>query len=281
MVGNSREAMNDSRFGNVKPTADELRKLLFEDAHQEEEDAEPLSFNNGPETGDIFQRDHMPRATHWSISWSDLMMTMFILFLVLYVYKDANKIFLSSEGLGGDTGQVVGAGAPLSQGGAIFGDSKTVEKTMTQIYDLSRKAIEKENLGTYASVNLVPDKTLRIVLANDLLFDSGTVELTADAKRSLRWVSELLKKTPYAINVVGHTDNIPVHTDQYSSNWELSAVRASAVARYMINELGLPAERFYVTGLASFEPVMPNDTPEGRAANRRVEIVITKEKPTA
>lgn len=281
MRGNSQEIMSENRFGDTQPSSEELRKLLFEDAHDdEEEDAEPLSFNNGPETGDIFTRDHMPRATHWSISWSDLMMTMFILFLVLYIYKDANKTFLSSAGLGGDIGQVVGTGAPLSTGGAIFGDRNTVEKTMTQIYDLSRKTIDRENLGTFASVNLVPDKTVRIVLTGDLLFGSGTVELTDDAKRSLRIVSELLKKTPYAINVVGHTDNVPVHSSQFSSNWELSAVRASAVARFMIDEMKLPAERFYVTGHASYEPVMPNDTPQGRAANRRVEIIITKEKPS-
>jgi len=61
--------MSENRFGDTQPSSEELRKLLFEDAHDdEEEDAEPLSFNNGPETGDIFTRDHMPRATH-SFSW--------------------------------------------------------------------------------------------------------------------------------------------------------------------------------------------------------------------
>lgn len=234
------------------------------------------------EEGDLFRRAHMPRTTHWSVAWSDLMMTMFILFLVMYVYKDANKIFLSSEGIGGDLGKVAGVGAPLDGGGGLMGDGEfPLESSMAKIYDFSRQTVEKENLGSFASVNLAPDEAVRIILTGDLLFDLGMAELKPEAKKSLRIIADLIRWTPYVINVVGHTDDVPVTSGRFPSNWELSMVRASAVARFMIDEMKLPPHRFYISGHASYRPIKPNDTTQNRAANRRVEIVVTKDMPAS
>jgi len=230
---------------------------------------------------ELFLRPRSSRRAHWSIIWADLMMTMFILFLVMYATKDARNV-LHSEGIGGDAGKVVGVGAPLSVGGGLGGpQGPTLERSMSRIYDLSVSTVAKENLGTFASVNLVPDQAVRIILTGDLLFDPGRAELKSSAKRSLRHVADLIRRTPYVVNVVGHTDDKPVHTASFPSNWELSMKRASVVARYLIEDLRLPANRFYISGHSSLQPVEPNDSPAHRAANRRVEIVITKEMPVA
>lgn len=261
------EAADSQKEDKPKQSPEEDRELAGPRVHEED---------------DFFRRLHMPRSTHWSIAWSDLMMTMFILFLVMYVYKDANKIFLSSEGLGGDTGKVVGAGAPLDSGGGLLGDSELpLEKSMSKIYDLSRQTVEEEDLGGFATVNLVPDETVRIILTGDLLFDLGMTDLKPDAKRSLKVIAGLIRRTPYMINVVGHTDDVPITSGRFPSNWELSALRASAVARFMIGEMKMPAKRFYITGHSSYRPVKPNDSRKNRSINRRVEIVITKEMPSA
>jgi len=230
---------------------------------------------------DFLEHDVMPRPVHWSVGWSDLMMTMFIFFLILYAYKDANKIFLSSEGLGGDYGNIVGSLVPFEGGGGMPGESATTERSMARIYDFSRQFLEKDRLYSLAEVNLLADDAVRIILSSDLLFGSGEAGLKDDARITLRVIADLLRQTPYVINVIGHTDDVPIRSPSYASNWELSVTRASAVARFMISELGLPPERFYITGHSSYRPLKPNDSPENRAANRRVEIVISRRMPYA
>ena len=126
---------------------------------------------------------------------------------------------------------------------------------------------------------LAPDKTVRIILQSDLLFDLGKADIKPVARKSLDKIISILQQTPYMINVVGHTDNLPINTELFSSNWELSLKRASEVARFIMNQSSLPEERFYITGHASYQPLRPNDTPENRAINRRVELIITRNKP--
>jgi chemotaxis protein MotB len=233
-------------------------------------------------TEDSFYRSRMPRNPHWSVVWSDLMMTMFIFFVVLYVYATAQKEFLGQEGLGNylgpsslDTRVIETTGSGLGEAGAPS------EGFIEKMFDLSKQALSDEALHEFASVELVPEQTVRIILTGDLLFASGRAEVRTEAKKSLAAIAQLLVKTPYAINVIGHTDDRPIATHIYPSNWELSTARASAVARYLINEMNIPASQFYITGHAAFRPVRSNDSPRNQAKNRRVEIVITKEKPGA
>ncbi|OPZ02827.1 MAG: putative lipoprotein YiaD precursor [candidate division BRC1 bacterium ADurb.BinA364] len=120
---------------------------------------------------------------------------------------------------------------------------------------------------------------MRIVLTGDVLFDTGQADLRPAARQSLRTIAEILRRTPYVVNVVGHTDNVPMSSPRYPSNWELSTARACQVARFLIDEMGLPGDRFFVSGHSYFQPVKPNDTASNRAANRRVEIIITKDRP--
>lgn len=227
---------------------------------------------------DPFTRRDMPPPVQWSVVWSDLMMTMFIFFLVMYVYKDANKIFLGNEGLGSDYGKIADTMDPFSGGGPL-GEGEGLEKSMVKIYDFSKQILEKENLQSFASVSIISDDAVRIRLSSDLLFDSGQVELSPVARSSLLVIANILRRTPYVINIVGHTDDVPVRSPLYANNWELSVMRASAVARFLVEDMRLPPERLYISGHASYMPIRPNDTPRNRAANRRVEIVITKKMP--
>ena len=235
---------------------------------------------------DTFHRPRIPQTTHWSVVWSDLMMTMFIFFVVLYVYQAAHREpeFLGGQKAGSEMGSSMGYGSMgtgiLGEGGSSFGQGQGSTESISEIYDLSKQIMEKD-FAEIASVDLVPDKAVRIILAGDLLFDLGRAELKPGARKSLNKVAELLRKTPYAVNVIGHTDITPIHSRAFPTNWELSAVRACVVARYLIEEMKLPSKRFYVTGHAYNQPVRPNTTAANRAANRRVEIIITKEPPTA
>ena len=308
---------------------------------------------------DSFYRSRTPtRPVHWSIAWSDLMMTMFVLFLTLFVHQrthqeilahgEPNKIADETIPVQVDTAKSALVFHPISQevtlktaaprqeaptptreqpGPDILIRNQAVEEhpqptppapdppkgqpepeaapaqpqpapataqppaplpeqvkrdeLITGIYDLSKVTLANEKLERFASVELVPDKTMRIILTGDLLFPSGQAELTANAKESLQKLSGIISKTPYMVNVIGHTDAQPVRSSKFPSNWELSLARAGRVARFLIDETKLPATQFSVSGFSSFRPVQPNTSEENRKANRRVEIILSKELPQA
>ena len=122
-------------------------------------------------------------------------------------------------------------------------------------------------------------KPWRIILTGDLLFSLGNSDLTTSAANSLHVLATVLKGTPYMVNIVGHTDNIPMASSRFRSNWELSVARASVVARFLIDDIGMDPAQFVVSGYASYRPVVPNNSSLNRAKNRRVEIIVSKRLP--
>jgi chemotaxis protein MotB len=229
----------------------------------------------GSQNNDIFLQRKMPNRVHWSIPWSDLMMTMFILFVVMFIYHSSQKEFLSPDGLKAKETKAFTITPPsLTDNKVVFS-----QPTLPKLYDLSKKTVQAKKLNNFASVDLLADRAVRIILTGDLLFDLGEAELKEEAKEKLEKIALLIAKTPYKINIVGHTDDVPIKSAQFPSNWELSLIRASVVARFFIEDLSIPGNKFYLSGHSHFQPVRPNSTPENRAANRRVEIIITKERP--
>lgn len=307
---------------------------------------------------DSFYRSRTPpRPVHWSIAWSDLMMTMFILFLVLFAHLRAHQEILAHGKPNRVADETLPVQSTSSSSALLFHpisqdiSQKTVDKLeaidvpkreqtgsdilirnrleeelprpealtpipeldrepappqpapaapatavpqpptpkieeqqqqdelITKIYDLSKVTLATEKLERFASVELVPDKTMRIILTGDLLFSSGQAELTPNAIESLKKIANIIKTTPYMINVIGHTDDRPVKTTRFPSNWELSLARAGRVARHLIDDTKLPASQFSVSGYSSYRPVVANTSEENRKINRRVEIVLSKELP--
>jgi chemotaxis protein MotB len=123
---------------------------------------------------------------------------------------------------------------------------------------------------------------IKVTLQQDILFSSGSYKIDqAGAADILKKVVESIdnKDGKTMLRIVGHTDNLPVAKKwrkQFSDNWDLSARRAGEVARYLTWGLGFPKENITVAGRADVEPVASNDTPEGRAKNRRIELFIEK-----
>ena len=113
-----------------------------------------------------------------------------------------------------------------------------------------------------------------IVLPNDVLFDSGRTDLRVAGQATLKQVAEALTGiADRRFLVAGHTDNVPIRTARFPSNWELSTARAVEVARLLVGA-GMKAESVGAAGYAEFDPVAPNGTPQGRALNRRIEIIL-------
>jgi chemotaxis protein MotB len=135
-----------------------------------------------------------------------------------------------------------------------------------------RKNLEKDVKATFVEGKLV----LRV--GGNVLFGTGSAELLPGANRLLSGIFQILNENPqYDIDIQGHTDDRPINTPKFASNWELSAIRATTVLRYLI-EKGISEERLTATGFAGLRPVAGNDTPEERRKNRRVEFVLTEKE---
>jgi chemotaxis protein MotB len=103
-------------------------------------------------------------------------------------------------------------------------------------------------------------------------FDSGSAEVRPEALAVLDRIAAALPSS--ALRVEGHTDNVPIATAQYASNWELSSARASTIARLLLRHANVRAEKLSVAGYAEFHPMADNATAEGRSKNRRVDVVV-------
>lgn len=118
---------------------------------------------------------------------------------------------------------------------------------------------------------------LQIALPDDVLFRVGEGELREQDQLVLHALASALKRVPYTILVEGHTDNIPLTPgSRYRSNWELSLARAMSVVNYLVHYEGIPPRRVGVGAFGEFHPRVDNDTPEHRAANRRIEISVLR-----
>ena len=116
-------------------------------------------------------------------------------------------------------------------------------------------------------------KGVNLIIKDDVLFGEGSIDLKSLGQSVLDRIAQMLSQNDYMISVEGHTDNVPIHTAQFPSNWELSTGRASAVTRYFIQK-GISVERLRAIGYADTRPIADNTTEEGRARNRRVSLVL-------
>jgi chemotaxis protein MotB len=130
-------------------------------------------------------------------------------------------------------------------------------------------------MGTDAEVRINEQK-IRIMLSSPILFDSGRSELKTSSYPIMHEVAALIKDIPNRIVIEGHTDNQPVNTSEFKSNWELSAARAFSVVRYFIEKEKLDPERLAGLGYGEYRPLLANDSEDNRSRNRRVEVNIIR-----
>lgn len=151
-------------------------------------------------------------------------------------------------------------------------DSRVME-TDQQTFEEISKFVEESGLSDSLSVE--PDERGVILqLKDSILFEIGKADLKDNSKAILDKISSLIANLPNDIIVEGHTDNVPINTYEYQSNWELSANRATRVIRYFVDEKHLNGGRFSASACGEYEPLEVNNSDENRAKNRRVNILI-------
>lgn len=157
------------------------------------------------------------------------------------------------------------------------GNAIEVQK-MNDIKNQVEGLLQKENLQNDVSV-AIRQRGLIISINSRVLFGSGSAALTPDSRLLVQKIANIL--TPLANNqicVEGHTDDDPISTAQFPSNWELSSGRANTVLRLLLENTNLKPANLSAVGYGEFKPLVPNDTPENKAKNRRVNIVILKDE---
>lgn len=190
----------------------------------------------------------------WMISYADLMTLLLALFIVLYAASDNKRAQKVVESLNSHT----------TSGDGILPDSDSAfdKKILLENSVLIEKTIIKQT-----------KEGLVISLSEAGFFAPGEANISQDTEIVINALVEDLKNSQAKIRVEGHTDSTPISNARYPSNWELSTARASAVLAKLI-ELGISPKRLSAAGYGGFQPIAKNSTSEGRAKNRRVDVVI-------
>lgn len=218
----------------------------------------------------------------WVISYADLVTLLFGFFLLLYATADANAVKFAELSRGLAEAFHVPVKEADSSGGIFDGGTGIVpgRNAASQIdNDLSfiRSLVDRESLsaGIPGQIRVSREADHIVIrLADQLIFPSASADLRPAALPVLDVVARAVASLDNELRIEGHTDNVPVGTERYPTNWELSSARATAVLRYLVERAGLSASRVFAAGYGSERPLATNLTPEGRALNRRADIVV-------
>ena len=224
--------------------------------------------------------EHMDET--WLLPYSDMLTLLLALFITMFamgqidkekfnnVAKQFNVIFSGGSGISdGDGNSIVSIGGPDGSDTTGMSDSQIEDTKMTEIKKNLEEEIEQEGYG----------EGLEIAIQDVALFDSGDAEVLSDVSPILLKISNMLKELDNQIRVVGYTDNVPISNNKFRSNWDLSAARAINVMDFMVSYGGIKEENVSIQAYGQYKPKTSNDTEEGKAKNRRVEIYVVRNFP--
>jgi chemotaxis protein MotB len=252
------------------------------------------------------KKKHPEHVNHerWLVSYADFITLLFAFFVVMFAAsnsdtKKAGQIAQAVQAAFHDlavftpTGKVVplyDSGGLPSQSPNVLGNAhsafdkaqlvtpvgkpggggdESIKKVKTQLEELLKDELVKN------TVRIVEDaRGVTVSLAEAGFFSPGAAVMNPAALSVVERIAATLKPLPYGLRIEGHTDNTPIHTAQFPSNWELSTARATYLLQYLITSAGIPPQRLSAVGYGQYRPVVSNETAEGRAANRRVDIVV-------
>ncbi len=216
--------------------------------------------------------DDHDNADRWLLTYADLITLLLGLFVILYTVSkiDGEKYGRIIAALGGifgrDPATVVAASPVIGPPGTA-----PVHSERYQVERAIASSIPIDNSTISVSQN---ERGVTVHIMDELLFASGSADLKPGALSLLSNLAAVLKALPNDIRVEGHTDDVPIQTAQFPSNWHLSVARAVNTAHYMVNTCHLVPERVSVVGYSAYHPLVPNTSEANRAKNRRVDIVI-------
>ncbi len=223
----------------------------------------------------------------WIVTYADLVTLLLVFFILMFAistinlekFKYAIKSIQESLGEGDAKVELLEViTGPESKGKKIKLERVIgIVSSEQEILEEVSRFVESEELSDNIVVRISGGK-IYIRIKGKVLFQSGATELNVGANPILEKIADIIEENPeYLTNIKGFTDNIPIKTEKFPSNWELSAYRATTVLKYFIRR-GIDPIRLTATGYGSLMPLVPNNSEENRGINRRVEFVLEKEK---
>ncbi len=215
-------------------------------------------------------------APFWMVTFSDLVTLLMVFFIMILSYST-----IELEKFKGALSSMKGALGILDkmkntitddprrsmEGKKYFKDQ--VDRKIKKIEDMLREKHLREQ------VDIEQDESgIHLRMGDNVLFDPGKAKLKPSAFPILKTIADVVRDSFKEIYVEGHTDNVPIHTQKYPTNWELSTARALSVVRYFHYVEGIDASKLAAVGYGEYRPLVPNTTAKNRAKNRRVEIYI-------
>lgn len=236
------------------------------------------------------KQKHEEHENHerWLVSYADFITLLFAFFVVMYSVSAVNegKFRTVSESIRAalrpvpnpEVSQVIfsiGQYRPALRTPSLPGSKEIAVRRLRELVKSSQAASQ------FAVVHLLEkeDGDIIITIPDTILFKSGEAAIRQEALSFLKGLASVLLELNRHVRVEGHTDNVPIRTAQFPSNWELSATRAVMVVRVLSELYGVPSDHLTAVGYADTRPVAPNLTPDQRAKNRRVEVIILEHTP--
>ena len=237
---------------------------------------------------DRFQDRHpeLELSNSWIITYSDMITIMLCFFMAFFILSSGEtdalhelrlRLTAQVDDLDRQVDRLMSENTRLHEekqllAQRLFG-METLQQDPAQSRESFMRFLRENDLLDQVQI-LDNERGLMIRFRDSVLFPSGSAEVSAQGLELLDRIGEKLTEIPNQVVVEGYTDNVPIQTAIYPSNWELSSARAITVARYLIYEVGIREERLSVTGYGEQNPIDTNQSETGRANNRRIEITV-------
>lgn len=228
----------------------------------------------------------------WLVPYADILTLLLALFIVLFASADANKTKF--------TQMAQSLSAAFSGSPSVFDNNRAISpeldaskpdqakdensKQQAQLRETVELLKVKQELDQYIQNNklvgelnaVLTEDGLMIRIKDSALFPSGSADLREESQRLGVEIAKMLKPLNQKVVISGHTDNVPINTREFPSNWELSSRRAVNFMRYLLTLENLKPERFSAVGYGEYRPIESNNADEGKSKNRRVEVLIMR-----
>ena len=235
------------------------------------------------------KKKHEEHENHerWLVSYADFITLLFAFFVVMYSISSVNegKFRTVSESIKAALNPIVSPPASPTPFQVGANKQSTIVPNLIPAKDMAIRRLRQALKALQVSSRIEPilvtepgESTIVLSLPELVLFESGAVALRPEALPFLQTLASVLVELDRQVRVQGHTDNVPIRSAQFPSNWELSAMRAVMVVRALGELYGVPMQNLSAVGYADSRPLVPNETAENRAKNRRVEIVVLERK---
>lgn len=232
------------------------------------------------------KKESEDRGADWMATYSDMVTLLLCFFVLLFSFStiDAQKFQAIMNSFQGSLG-VLDGGKTLEETPYINSNNMPSSSSLNddeEDFLQIKKSIEEYSKANGFKGKMIvkqDERGLIIRMLDDIFFDSGKAEVKPKAKEILLYIGSILNNDDFKdkhIKIEGHTDNDRINTERFPSNWELSVIRATNVLKLLVNEENISPKRISASGYGPNRPVVSNNTPEDKAKNRRVDIVILK-----